>query len=79
MQFDASRNVAQKLERADYDVIAPPLENNQLSFENAAMAADVAKAREVYRACDRTRFEITEVASGELAGVPIPVAYQSRW
>jgi hypothetical protein len=31
-------------------IVTPRLENNRLSFENAAVAADVAKAPEVYRA-----------------------------
>ena len=31
-------------------IVAPRLENNRLSFENAAVAADVAKAPTVYRA-----------------------------
>ncbi len=31
-------------------IVAPRLEDNRLSFENAAVAADVAKAPEVYRA-----------------------------
>jgi hypothetical protein len=31
-------------------IVTPRLENNRLSFENAAVAADVAKAPEAYRA-----------------------------
>jgi hypothetical protein len=31
-------------------IVSPRLENNRLSFDNAAVAADVAKAPEVYRA-----------------------------
>jgi hypothetical protein len=68
-------------------IVTPRLENNRLSFENAAVAADVARAPEVYRASwfhfdnatgeSRLLSETTSVTTTVEAPVDLPTAADS--